>query len=284
MGDSITLVTMYIMEKNALQNKYNNLIQYLQNLHSVCVAFSAGVDSTFLLYAAKEALGDNMMAVTADTALIPAREASEATEFCKKLGIKHVILKPDVFKIEGFSENPANRCYICKKALFSEFKKLAEKEGMAEVVEGSNLDDNSDYRPGHQAIKELGILSPLRECGFTKQDIRELSKEFGLPTWEKPSFACLASRIPYGDVITSEKLGMVEQAEDFLIECGFKQFRVRIHGRLARIEIKPEDFERIIDEAVRVKIYSRFKKIGFDYTALDLLGYRSGSLNETLKG
>ena len=155
---------------------------------------------------------------------------------------------------------------------------------MAEVIEGSNLDDDSDYRPGHQAIKELGIISPLRECGFTKQDIRELSKEFDLPTWEKTSFACLASRIPYGDEITSEKLGMVEQAEDFLIECGFKQFRVRIHGRLARIEIRPEDFEMIIDEAVGKKIYSRFKKIGFDYTALDLLGYRSGSLNETLKG
>jgi uncharacterized protein len=241
------------------------------------------VDSTFLLYAAKDALGDNVIAITASSCSFPKRELNEAIDYCKTLGVKHFIVESDELKIEGFAENPPNRCYICKKELFKRIFDVAREQGISYVAEGSNLDDNGDYRPGLQAVAELGAKSPLREIGFTKQEIRELSAYFGLPTADKPSFACLASRFPYGEIINEKKLGMVDKAEQLLLDLGFRQFRVRIHGEnVARIELLPSDFDRMLDEKLRVRIYDTFKSYGFDYVSLDLLGYRTGSMNETL--
>lgn len=265
-----------------LLEKYELLKEYIASLKSCAVAFSSGVDSTFLLYAAKEALGDNMIALTAASTFFPGREFKEAEEFCKARGIKHYSFETDEVSIPGFSENPENRCYLCKKELFSTFLRLAKEHHMDFVVEGSNLDDDVDYRPGHVAIKELGIKSPLRKCGFTKQEIRIMSRYFELPTWNKPSFACLASRFPYGETINREKLSMVDKGEQLLLDLGFSQFRVRIHGNLARIELLPEDFDRFMDKEVRLMIHDKFKKIGFAYIALDILGYRTGSMNETI--
>ncbi len=188
--------------------------------------------------------------------------------------------------IDGVAENPKDRCYLCKKALFQGFLDTAEREGLAAVAEGSNVDDEGDYRPGMKAIAELGVKSPLREAGLKKQEIRDLSKEFDLPTWNKPSFACLASRIPYGEVITNDKLRMVEEAEEYLLNKGFKQFRVRVHGSgapLARIELLPEDIDRAMEPSVREEINDKLHGMGFAYVALDLKGYRTGSLNEVLK-
>ena len=263
--------------------KYNQLIEYLQSLESVAVAFSSGVDSTFLLYAAKEALGDKIIAVTTCSYLFPRRELREATEFCEEKGIRHVIFQSDELKIEGFAQNPKNRCYICKYDLFKSILEIAHQEGMKEVVEGSNLDDNGDYRPGLQAVAELNIKSPLRHIGFTKEDIRVLSNYYNLPTWNKPSFACLASRFVYGEMITEEKLAMVEKAEQLLYELGFVQFRVRIHNMMARIEIMPEEFDKLISEEIRSNIIKSFREYGFDYVTMDLTGYRTGSMNEVLK-
>lgn len=265
-----------------LQEKYAHLQVYLRSLGSVAVAFSSGVDSTFLLYAAKEALGDRVIAITARSCSFPQRELKEAAAYCEANGIRHFIVDSEELNIEGFSQNPPNRCYLCKHELFEKILAIADEEGIAAVAEGSNLDDNGDYRPGLQAVAELGIKSPLREAGLTKQEIRILSRQFGLSTWEKQSFACLSSRFPYGETITEEKLHMVDRAEQLLLDLGFSQVRVRIHGTLARIELLPQEFSKLMEGTTRERVNQEFRSYGFSYVALDLQGYRTGSMNETL--
>lgn len=266
----------------SLDEKYENLKQYIKSLKSAVIAFSSGVDSTFLLKTAHDILSDKVIAVTASSCSFPKRELNEAIEFCKKEGIRHIITNSEELKIEGFSHNPKNRCYLCKKELFLKIKKIASQNNIENIMEGSNIDDNSDYRPGMQAIKELDIKSPLQIAGLTKFEIRELSKKLNLPSWNKQSFACLSSRFVYGEEITQEKLKMVDNAEQLLIDLGFNQIRVRIHNKLARIEILPDEFEKLIKKEIREKIVSEFKKLGFTYVSMDLTGYRTGSMNETL--
>jgi uncharacterized protein len=266
-----------------LDEKYQKLQDILRNCGSMIVAFSGGVDSTLLVKTAHDVLGDRMCALTAAAPFFPSWEKAEADEFCKREGIPHRTISYDVLNVEGVKENPYNRCYLCKKNLFAALQKEALKDGFAVVVEGTNTDDLSDYRPGLQAIRELGIRSPLCEAGLGKQDIRDLSRQLNLPTWDKPSFACLASRFPYGDRITVEKLKMVEQAETLLLGFGFRQVRVRIHGTLARIELLPEEFSRIMEEKIRQEVIEKLYAYGFSYITLDLQGFRSGSMNEQLK-
>ena len=267
-----------------LEEKYKVLQEELRAMKSVAVAFSSGVDSTFLLAVAVDTLGkDHVMAVTASSCSFPERERKEAQEFCEKRGIRQVIVASEELDIEGFRHNPKNRCYLCKHELFEKILAIAEENHLAAVVEGSNMDDNGDYRPGLRAVEELGIKSPLRAAKLTKQEIRELSKRLKLPTWDKQSFACLASRFVYGETISEERLGMVDQAEQLLLDLGFHQVRVRVHGEgeaaMARIEVLPQEIAILVEDAKREKIYSYFKEIGFAYVTLDLGGYQMGSMN-----
>lgn len=263
-----------------LHEKYSHLLEYIKGLGSAAAAFSGGVDSAFLLAAAKEALGDEVIAVTAVSPSLPKRELADAEALCRQLSVRLTVFQSDELELEEYRKNPKNRCYYCKHRLFTRILEIAEENGLAHVIEGSNKDDDGDYRPGMQALAELGIISPLRECGFTKTEIRRLSQEMGLPTYDKPSAACLASRIPYGDEITAEKLCMAEQAEDMLVGLGLKQLRVRIHGDIARIEVLPEQFDTVMTH--REEIVHKFRLIGFRYVSLDLQGYRTGSLNEAI--
>lgn len=269
-----------------MHDKYDKLIEYLKGLGSVTVAFSGGVDSVFLLRAAKEALGDKVLAVTLASCLFPKRELNEAISFCKDNGIKQIIYEADELSIEGFSENPTNRCYLCKKDLFKQIIKISEENGMNAVAEGSNMDDNGDYRPGLVAVAELNVKSPLRSAELYKNEIRALSKEMGLPTWNRPSFACLASRFVYGETITKERLKMVENAEQLLFDMGVHQVRVRVHGEnkgvIARIEVNNDEMNIIMDDSNRSIIQTRFKELGFSYVTLDLSGFRSGSMNDLI--
>lgn len=275
-----------------LHTKLEDLKEIIRSYESGSVAFSGGVDSTFLLKVAREVLGDRVIAVTATSGLFPMRETDETVDYCKVNGIPQIMFPAEEMKIEGFKENPVDRCYHCKRSLFTKIKNITAEQGLAVVMEGSNVDDDDDYRPGCRAILELGIQSPLKEAGLTKAEIRELSKEMGLSTWSKPSFACLASRIPYGEEITQEKLFMIERGEEILSDMGFHQYRVRIHmqglsgqsapAKIARIEITPEEFPHLIREDIRTIIDEEFRKIGFQYVTMDLTGYRMGSMNEML--
>ncbi|HEY9061617.1 MAG TPA: ATP-dependent sacrificial sulfur transferase LarE [Pseudobacteroides sp.] len=265
-----------------IYGKLDLLKNKLKNMESIIIAFSGGVDSTFLLKVAFEVLGNNVLAVTARSSTYPEREFNEAMEFVNSSGIRHKVIVSEELDVEGFSDNPTNRCYLCKYELMSKIKVIAGENNIKYVAEGSNYDDLSDYRPGSIAVSEHGVVSPLREAMLTKEEIRVLSKEMGLKTWNKPSFACLSSRFPYGEKITEEGLKKVDLAEQFLIDLGFWQVRVRYHGDIARIEVYEEEIEKIIKKEVRDKIYNRFKEIGFKYTALDLKGYRTGSMNEGL--
>ena len=268
--------------ENDREVKLERLRAQLREIGSAAVAFSSGVDSTFLLRVAHEELGENVVAVTAHSHSFPKRELDEAAAFCAREGVRHEIIDSEELDIPGFVANPPDRCYHCKKALFGKLVALAQANGLAAVLEGSNMDDDGDYRPGRRAIMELGVASPLHDAGLTKAEIRVLSKRMGLPTADKPSFACLASRFPYGERITAAGLERVERAEQWLMDAGLglAQLRVRSHGDMARIEVPPADIPRLATRAE--EIAAALKSFGFAYVALDLQGYRTGSLNETL--
>jgi len=276
------MINTELMRMSEIHHKKSKLEEYLKSLGKVAIAFSSGVDSTFLLKVAHDTLGDNAIAITMKSASVPVRELEESAAFCKKEGVMQIIAEADQMSIEGFADNPPDRCYICKKALFSKMLSVASDNGFEHVAEGSNMDDLGDYRPGLKALSELDILSPLREAGLTKSDIRMLSRELDLPTWDKPSFACLATRFVYGDRITEEKLHMIDKAEQKLLDLGFTQFRVRIHGDIARIEIKPEEFGKLIGTDIRSEVNGYLQELGFRYVTMDLGGYVTGSMNKVL--
>ncbi|MCY6960435.1 ATP-dependent sacrificial sulfur transferase LarE [Clostridium brassicae] len=264
-----------------MNENYNKLLEYLRDLNSIVVAFSGGVDSTFLLKAAKDALGNNVAAVTVISPYIPKWEIEESKKLTFSLGVKHYFI--EVPMGEEIRFNPENRCYLCKKTIFSKIKKFAEEKGYNYVVDGTNSDDTKDYRPGIVALRELQIKSPLLENNLSKKNIRELSRKLDLDTWKKPAYACLLSRIPYGNEIKIEELKKIEESEKYLMSIGFQAVRVRCHKDLARIEVQKEDRHKLFNEKLLDSISIKLKEFGFKYVSLDIEGYRVGSFNETMK-
>ena len=262
--------------------KYEKLKSIIKDCGKIAIAFSGGVDSTFLTKVAKDVLGENAVAVTISSILVTDDELKEADDFCKAENIEHLIYNADVLSIPGFEDNPPDRCYICKKAIFTNVKNLVGERGISVIAEGTNVDDDGDYRPGMRAIKELGVRSPLKEAGLTKAEIRELSCMLGLKTWNKPSCACLASRFAYGEVINKDKLDMIYSAECYIRSLGFEQFRVRLQDGIARIELRPADIQKFIENGIKDKVSEKLHALGFKYVSLDLDGYRLGSMNEVL--
>ena len=265
-----------------LDEKYQRLIKSISSLGSAAVAFSGGVDSSFLCYAAKAALGQKAIAITIVSPLLPRSEIASAEEVARLVGIEHILIKEEDLDAQ-VAANPKDRCYHCKKLEFGKILRAAKERGITAVLDGSNTDDMGDYRPGLKALEELRITSPLREAGMAKADIRELSRRFGLPTWDKPAFACLASRIPYGETIDKKKLARVEKAEEVLSAYGFRQLRVRLHGNIARIEVAPDERKLFFNEKTLDAISRDLKSCGFLYAAFELEGYTVGSLNQEIK-
>ena len=263
-----------------LHEKLHRLEGRLRELGRVAVAYSSGVDSTFLLKVAHDALGEGALALTVRSVLNPAREMEEARDFCRREGISQVFVEAEPLALEGFAENPPDRCYLCKRDLMGRCLRAARERGFVQLLEGSNLDDLGDYRPGLAALGELGVLSPLREAGLGKEEIRTLSRELGLATWDKPSFACLASRFAYGETITREALERVERGEELLWAMGLRQFRLRVHGQLSRLEVLPGDFPRLLER--REELVASLRRLGFLYVTLDLQGFESGSMNRSI--
>ena len=267
---------------NIKKEKLNNLRKILSEMGSVLIAYSGGVDSTFLLKVAREELGYKVTAVTVKSEIHHLSEITDTKMMAQKFKVKHLFMDIDILSNKEFINNLPKRCYICKKEIFSRIKEIAKEFNLNFVADGSNCDDLDDYRPGMKAVRELKIRSPLQEALLTKDDIRLLSKEMDLPTWDKPSNSCLATRIPYGDELTLEKLKRIEQAEGFFHDLGIEQVRVRCHNKLAKIEVREEDMLFLMEEDLRKKINAKLRKLGFIYVTLDLQGYRSGSMNEEL--
>lgn len=266
-----------------LVSKRDCLLELLRSYGSCAVAFSGGLDSTVLAKAAQLALGDSAVAVTGRSASLATGDLNQAEQLAQQIGIRHEIIETGELSIPAYQENKADRCYHCKTELFIQVEKIAEQTHMAVVVDGSNHDDLSDYRPGTKAARERKIRSPLAECGFTKPEIRQLAQFWGLPTWDKPASPCLSSRIAYGERVTPERLTMIEQAERFLRERGFQPLRVRYHkGDVARIEVAVDQLAKFTEPEFRRELVDFLKSAGFKYVSLDLEGFRSGSLNAVL--
>ena len=261
--------------------KMENLKDKLRRMGRVVIAFSGGVDSTFLVKVAYEVLGKNVIAVTAASSTYPKTELEEAKRLARLIGVRHIIVNSEETEVENFKRNPPNRCYYCKKELFSRLKEIAKKEKINYVLDGTNYDDLTDFRPGMKALRELNIISPLKDVKLTKEDIRNLSKLMNLDTWDKPACACLASRFPYGIRITKERLDRVEKAENVIRNLGIRQLRVRYHNEIARIEVNKKDMQLLLEHSD--SIVKKFKELGFIYVTLDMEGYRTGSLNEVLR-
>jgi uncharacterized protein len=272
-----------MLDPKKVRRKKQALLGNLRALDSLLVAFSGGVDSTFLLALAREALGKKVLAVTAHSTLYPRSEIEEAVAFARDQGIEHVLLASEASYLPEFVVNTPERCYVCKKYLFGRLREIAGQRGIRFIAHAANMDDFKDFRPGWKAAVEMGGLAPLVDARLTKQEIRFLSKEMGLATWDKPSMACLASRIPYGEPITDEKIRRVGEAEKAIAVLGFTQYRVRYHGPVARIELQVSDMKKIMEPEIREKLVAKLKDLGFLYVTLDLEGYVTGSMNRTLQ-
>jgi uncharacterized protein len=265
-----------------IQNKFHDLKAILKDMQKVLVAFSGGVDSTLLVKVAHDVLGNHVLAVIAKSETYPQTEIQEAIKLAQQMGVRYMVIESCEMEDPNFVSNSPERCYFCKMELFSKLQEIASNEGIPYILDGANLEDADDYRPGFKAANELGIRSPLKEAQLIKNEIRTLSRCLGLPTWDKPSLACLSSRFPYYTTINSKALNQVAQAEDFLRSLGFSQIRVRHHDHMARIEVLPEEISRLTAPDIREQIIKSFKDIGYTYVTLDMAGYRTGSLNETL--